>query len=110
MKVSKYSKKNWVLYIEQQNTKKATKYDILLDKVLDIAKPLGSLYEVSSLDVYCSDQNVHVEYIFDKRHLFINMIPIDEVKDLTDKQCAIILDKLIKGLNQAKLKIQEINA
>lgn len=106
-KVSKHNYKNWVLYIEQQNAKNQTQHDVLLDKVFDTAKSLGSLYKVDSVDVYSSDKNVHVGYVFNKRHLFINMIPIDEIKDMTEKQCAILLRKLIDGLNLAKSKLAE---
>lgn len=104
-KVPQYKRMNWVLYIEQCSQKKKTEYDALLDKVLQLAEPLGALYGADSLEVRCSDQNVHVEFVFNKRHLFINMIPINEVKQLTNKQCELILNKLIQGLNIAKKQL-----
>lgn len=104
-KVPQYKKMNWVLYIEQCSQKKKTEYDALLDKVLELAKPLGQLYGIDSLSVYCSPQNVHVEFIVDKRHLFVNMIPIQDIKQLTNKQCELILNRLIQGLNTAKRQL-----
>lgn len=99
--------RNWVQYIQEQNLKKVTKNDVLLDKVLSIAEPLGRLYQLSDLHLYCSDKTLHIEYIFDKQHLFINMIPIKDIEPIQDK-CDKLLQYIIKGLNEAKFQVKKI--
>lgn len=106
-KVPQYKRMNWVLYIEQYSQKKKTEHDTILDKVFEIAAPLGKLYQVDSLSVYGSDSNVHVEYICNNKHLFINMLPIQSIKKLGSKECEFILNRLIKGLNQSKIILNE---
>lgn len=107
MKMLKNKRQNWVLYIAQQNTKVKTELDVLLDKVLDIAKLLGQLYSVSDLSVYASDESLHVEYIFEKRYLFITILPINKIKKLDEASCKFLLNNLIASLNAAKQRIQE---
>lgn len=107
MKVPQYKKMNWVLYMEQYNQKKKTEYDAILDKVFEIATPLCKLYQTDNLSVYCSESNVHVEYVCKGRHLFINQLPIQYIKKLGTKECAFILNRLIKGLNQSKKILNE---
>lgn len=104
-KVPQYKRMNWVLYIEQENKKNKSKYDTILDKVLELATPLGSLYGVNELSVYNSDKSILIEFVFNKKHLFVITIPICELKELNNKQCEKLLNKLILGLNQAKKEI-----
>lgn len=104
-KVPQCKRMNWVLYIEQCSQKKKTEYDALLDKVLELATPLGSLYGVNELSVYNSDKSILIEFVFNKRHLFVITIPICELKELNNKQCEKLLNRLILSLNQAKKEI-----